>query len=107
LRLTGVEITHDAHGGLPHTEEELRSLLAQSVAQGTIAKGHERILTSAFEFGDLKARQIMTPRLEVAYLTVNQPIGEVLRTVQKSEFTRFPLCEGDIDHVIGMVHLKD
>jgi CBS domain containing-hemolysin-like protein len=107
LRLTGVEITHDAHGGLPHTEEELRTLLAQAVAKGTIAKGHERILTSAFEFGDLKARQIMTPRLEVAYLAVNQPIGEVLRIVQKSEFTRFPLCEGDIDHVIGMVHLKD
>jgi len=107
LRLTGVDISPDAHGGLPHTEEELRSLLAQAVAQGTIAKGNERILTSAFEFGDLKVRQIMTPRLEVDYLTVNQPIGEVLRTVQKSAFTRLPLCEGDIDHVIGLVHMKD
>jgi CBS domain containing-hemolysin-like protein len=107
LRLTGVDITPGAHGGLPHTEEELRTLLAQAVASGTIAKGHERILTSAFEFGDLKVRQIMTPRLEVDYLTVNQPIGEVLRTVQKSAFTRLPLCEGDIDHVIGLVHMKD
>jgi CBS domain containing-hemolysin-like protein len=65
LRLTGVDISPDAHGGLPHTEDELRTLLAQAVAKGTIAKGNERILTSAFEFGDLKVRQIMTPRLEV------------------------------------------
>jgi CBS domain containing-hemolysin-like protein len=107
LRLSGVNISHDAHGGMPHTEEELRSLLAQAVAQGTIAKGNESILTGAFEFADLKVRQIMTPRLEVDYLTVKQPIGEILRTVQKSAFTRLPLCEGDIDHVIGLVHMKD
>ena len=107
LRISGIHITHGAHGGMPHTEQELRALLSQAVAQGTIAKGNERILTSAFEFGDLKVRQIMTPRLEVDYLTVNQPINEILRTVQKSAYTRLPLCEGDIDHVIGLVHMKD
>jgi CBS domain containing-hemolysin-like protein len=107
LRLTGVDVSPDAHGGLPHTEAELRTLLAQAVASGTIAKGHERILTSAFEFGDLKVRQIMTPRPEVDYLILDQPIGEVLRTVQKSAYTRLPLCDGDIDHVIGLVHMKD
>jgi CBS domain containing-hemolysin-like protein len=107
LRLTGVKISNDVHGGLPHTEEELRGLLSQAVAQGTIAKGHEKILTSAFEFGELKVRQIMKPRTEVDYLTNDQPIGEVLRTVQKSAYTRLPLCEGDIDHVVGLVHMKD
>lgn len=107
LRMSGVKITHDAHGGMPHTEQELRALLSQAVAQGTIAKGNESILTSAFEFGDLKARQIMTPRLEVDHLTLNQPIGDVLKIVQKSAYTRLPLCDGDIDHVIGVVHMKD
>src|SRR5688572_24390542 len=87
LRVSGVKISHDAHGGMPHTEEELRALLSQAVAQGTIAKGNERILTQAFEFGDLKVRQIMTPRLEVDYLTLKQPIRDVLRVVQKSAFT--------------------
>ena len=107
LRLTGVKITHDAHGGMPHTEDELKALLAQAVAQGTIQKGNEQILTGAFGVGELKVRQIMTPRTEVDYLTVDQPIGEILRTVQKSAFTRLPLCEEDIDHVIGFVHMKD
>jgi CBS domain containing-hemolysin-like protein len=107
LRMSGVKISHDAHGGMPHTEEELRGLVAQAVASGTIAKGNEKILTGAFDFGDLKVRQIMTPRTEVDYLTLNQPIGQILRVVQKSEFTRLPLCDGDIDHVIGLVHMKD
>jgi CBS domain containing-hemolysin-like protein len=97
----------DAHGGLPHTEEELRALLSQSVAQGTIGKGHGAIVASAFDLGELKIRQIMVPRTRVEYLTIDQPVGEVLRTVQKGGYTRMPLCEGDLDHVVGVVHMKD
>lgn len=107
LRASGIHISHDAYGGMPHTEEELKALLAQAVAQGTIQKSHERLLTSAFGFTELKVRQIMTPRTIVDFLMLNQPIGEMLRTVQKAAYTRFPLCDGDIDHVVGLVHMKD
>lgn len=107
LRVSGIEIKRDAHGGMPHTEEELKGLLAQAVASGTIQKGNESILTGAFEFGDLKARQIMTPRTNVDFLRLGQPITEILKLVQKSAFTRLPLCQGDLDHVIGLVHMKD
>jgi CBS domain containing-hemolysin-like protein len=107
VRLAGVKLTHDAHGGLPHTEDELKALLAQAVSSGTIERGNEQILTSAFQFGDLKVRQIMTPRTEVDFLSLDEPVGRVLRTVQKSTFTRFPLCDGDLDHVVGLVHMKD
>jgi CBS domain containing-hemolysin-like protein len=107
LRVSGIEIKHDAHGGMPHTEEELKGLLAQAVAGGTIPQGHETILTGAFEFGDLKVRQIMTPRTNVDYLRLGQPITEILKTVQKSAFTRLPLCDPDLDHVVGLVHMKD
>lgn len=107
LRLTGVKTTHDVHGGLPHTEDELKALLAQAVTQGTIPKGHQKILTSAFEFNELKVRQIMTPRVQVDFLRTEQPMGDILHTVQKSAYTRLPLCDGDLDHVVGLVHMKD
>jgi CBS domain containing-hemolysin-like protein len=107
LRLTGINVSHGAHGGLPHTEDELKGLLAQAVAQGTIGKTRAQLLTSAFEFAELKVRQIMTPRTQVDYLLVGQPIGEVLKLLKKSQYTRFPLCEKDVDHVIGSVHVKD
>ncbi len=107
LRLTGVKSNLGAEGAVPHTEQELRALVTQAVAGGTIPKGREMILTSAFDFGDLKVRQIMKPRTEVDYLTLDQPIGDVLRVVQKSAYTRLPLCDGDIDHVIGLVQIMD
>jgi CBS domain containing-hemolysin-like protein len=94
-------------GYLPHTEEELHGLLLQAAAQGTIPQGRANFLTNAFEFGQLKVRQIMTPRPEVDFLLINQPLGEILRTVQKSAFTRLPLCDSDLDHVIGLIHMKD
>lgn len=107
LRLSGIHIEHHAKGELPHTEEELKSLLAQAVAGGTIAKANQKLLISAFEFGELKVRQIMTPRTEVAFLTLDQPLGQILRMVQNCAYTRMPLCDKDVDHVVGLIHMKD
>ena len=107
LRLTGVQPNLAPHGGLPHTEEELRGLLAQAVASGTIPRGKGHLLTSAFEFADLKVRQIMVPRSRIDYLLLGQPISELLKTVQSAGYTRYPLCRGDLDHVVGLVHMKD
>jgi CBS domain containing-hemolysin-like protein len=107
LRLTGVNPDTPVDGNLPHTEDELRALLAQAVASGTIPTGQARLVTSAFDFAELKARQIMVPRTRMDYLLLGQPMGDLLRTVQKTGYTRYPLCEGDIDHVVGQIHIKD
>jgi CBS domain containing-hemolysin-like protein len=53
------------------------------------------------------ARQIMLPRQDVVYLTTTRPVAENLRIARRSGHTRFPLCEGDLDHVIGVIHIKD
>ena len=107
LRLVGVHLEHGGHGAIPHTSEELRTLLNEAVSSGSIESGQGEILSGAFDFGGLKARQIMTPRTKVDYLLIGEPIQKVLRTVQKSEYTRLPLCEGNLDRVIGLVHMKD
>ena len=107
LRLCGVPIDKASHGALPHTAEELRQLLAQATDAGTIEADSAQLLRGAFDFGGLKVRQIMTPRVEVDYLLDDAPINDILRKVQESEYTRLPLCRGDLDHVIGLVHMKD
>jgi len=107
LWATGVKPNLAPHGGLPHSEEELRALVAQAIASGAIPTGEGHLLTSAFEFRDLKVRQIMVPRTRVDYLLLGQPIGDVLRTVQSAGYTRLPLCDGDVDHVVGLVNMKD
>ncbi len=107
LRAIGMTRVAGAEVGMPHNEEELRALLMQAASRGTIAKGKALLLANAFEFGDLKVRQIMTPRPEVDFLLLDQPIKDVLSTVKRSAYTRLPLCDGDLDHVIGVVHMKD
>jgi CBS domain containing-hemolysin-like protein len=49
----------------------------------------------------------MVPRTQVDYLKIGDPISETLRVVQKSAFTRLPLCNGDLDHIVGLIHMKD
>lgn len=108
LRVFGVKTKGSLGAGyMPHTEQELHALLLQAAARGTISQGKATLLANAFEFGQLKVRQIMTPRPEVDFLLINQPLSEILSTVQRSAFTRLPLCQGDMDHVIGQIHMKD
>jgi len=110
LRVAGVTTDYGSRKGVagaPISEQELRAILLESVSAGTITTGKGKLLASALEFGELKVRQIMTPRTQVDYLTLHQPIDGLLKIVQKSAYTRFPLCEGDLDHVIGLVHMKD
>ncbi len=105
LRIAGVEL--GAEGGLAHNEAELRALLTQAVQQGAIPEANQKLLVGAFEFNELRARQIMTPRTEVEFLMLGRPMGDLLKVVRKNSFTRYPLCEGDIDHVVGLIHMKD
>jgi len=107
LVLCGVRVGPDAHGGMPHTEQELRALVRQAVASGAIEKEQSQILLAAFAFGDLLVRQIMTPRVKVRYLDLNQNIDQILAVIRRSEYTRLPLCDKDLDHVLGFVHVKD
>ncbi len=107
LRLSGATVAMERPTDAPHTEGELQALLAESIASGAIPTGKGKLLSSAFDFGSLKVRQIMTPRTQVDFLTLQQPIDQVLRTVQRSAYTRLPLCDGDVDHVIGVIHMKD
>src|SRR5207237_8266590 len=79
----------------------------EAIEKGTIEKPHQQLLAGAFSFGDLKVRQIMTPRTQVDYLLLGQPMGQLLKIVQNSAYTRLPLCDGDIDHIVGLVHIKD
>src|SRR6185436_11439132 len=100
LKASGVKV-NSSHHAMPHSADELRTLLEESIEQGAIPKGQQRILASAFQFGDLKVRQIMTPRTQVDYLVLGQPIGQMLKIVQNSNYTRLPLCDPDLDNVVG------
>jgi CBS domain containing-hemolysin-like protein len=104
LKLIGIPPAGE--GELVHDEEELRLLLSSS-KDSQIPLQKRELLDNIFELSHRIARQIMLPRQDVVYLSTERPLAENLRTARRSGHTRFPLCDGDLDHVIGLLHIKD
>ncbi len=91
---------------LSHSEEELRLLLSSS-EMGSQSKLKREILDNVFELSLRNARQVMVPRADVTRLSTSRPIEENLEIARQSGHTRFPLCERDLDSVLGIIHIKD
>jgi CBS domain containing-hemolysin-like protein len=104
LKLIGIAPASESE--LAHDEEELRLLLASGPASQLSLQKRE-LLDNIFELSHRMARQVMLPRQDVVYLSTTRPLQDNLKLARRSGHTRFPLCEGDLDHVIGLVHIKD
>ncbi|HYG61102.1 MAG TPA: hemolysin family protein [Thermoanaerobaculia bacterium] len=101
-----VGIAPVSEGEMMHDEEELRLLLASSHASPLSLQKRE-LLDNIFELSHRVARQIMLPRQDVVYLSTTRTLTENMRLARRSGHTRFPLCQGDLDHVVGVIHIKD
>ncbi|HEX2251644.1 MAG TPA: hemolysin family protein [Thermoanaerobaculia bacterium] len=104
LKLIGVAPVSESEMG--HDEEELRLLLASSHAS-VLSQQKRELLANVFAISNRITRQIMVPRGDVAYLSTTRSLEDNLRLARESGHTRLPLCDGDLDHVIGLVHIKD
>ena len=103
LRLFGIPPVSEEEMG--HSEEELRLLL--SADHESVSDEKRELLDNIFELSHRNARQVMIPRGDVVYMSTQRPLEENLRLARESGHTRFPLCDGDLDHVIGLIHIKD
>ena len=104
LRLVGIAPVTE--GELAHSEEEIRRLLA-SRQDAQLPDDKRELLDNIFELSERTARQVMVPRADVVFLDAELSVEENLTTAKRSGHTRFPLCERDLDHVLGLVHIKD
>lgn len=104
LRLLGLQPASEHEAS--HSEDEMRLLLATSTMkhQGQLKR---ELLDNVFELSLRMTRQVMVPRADVVFLSTSRGLEENLRLARHSGHTRFPLCEGDLDQVIGLVHIKD
>jgi CBS domain containing-hemolysin-like protein len=105
LRLLGLE-AKDEHANV-YTVEELEMLVTSSRKAGVLDKDEEVILRRVFDFGDLKARQVMRPRTEIEAIPIDATFAEVVESLAEHKHSRFPVYEGDLDHIVGLLHVKD
>ena len=105
VRWMGVKLNHE--GDETHTADELRLILAESAAGGELSRRERLMMENVLDLEDKVVRQVMVPRRAVVFLNTRRSIEENLQLVADSRHTRFPLCDGDLDRVVGMVHSKD
>lgn len=106
LKLFGVErsaITEESY----RTADELSVVVAESRAGGLLPREPARIIQELLEFADLTAGEVMVPRTRVVALPLESGRSEVAAVLARDRHTRFPVYEGDLDDVVGVVHVKD
>ncbi len=89
-----------------HSEEELRIILSDSYKGGEINSSEYEYVNSIFEFSERIAKEIMVPRTEITSIEKDQTLREVFEVMGIEQYTRYPVTDGDKDHVIGLVNMK-
>jgi len=90
-----------------YTAEELQLIVQESEDLGAIRAESGQMLQELFEFGGLTAGEAMVPRVRVVGIPLGTPPDQIRELLGRTPHTRYPIYERDLDHIMGMVHIKD
>ena len=90
-----------------YSEDEVMSILEAGQQSGEIKEEGKRMINSIFEFDDELAYEIMTPRTDVFMIDLDDEPSEYMDELMKLQYSRIPVCEGETDNIIGILHIKD
>ncbi len=102
LQLVGITPAREAQ--LAHSEEELRILVSRGLKTSPLGRA---ISLNALELRSRSIREIMVPRTSVVFLSTTKSLEDNIALAIENQYTRYPLCEKDLDHILGMVHLQE
>ena len=90
-----------------HTIEDLDLLVDTSYDEGVLNETEKDMLHNMFKFSDLTAREVMIPRTDMICVPSDMPLDELNKVAMENQYTRYPVYDGDIDHITGLIHVKD
>lgn len=88
------------------TEEEFENILDTVEDEGIIDENQTDLLQSALEFTDMDAADILTPRIDLVGFEINDDMDYILKTISETQFSRFPVYDRTIDHIVGVLYVK-
>lgn len=94
-------------GGKDTTEEEIKVLIEKGTEAGTFEETEQDMVEGVFELGDRWVVDLMKPRGKITWLDIDEDPEIVHKTILDNTYSRFPVARGDLDHVLGYVHVKD
>lgn len=89
------------------TEDEIRAMIAQGTQVGVFEESEQDLLESIIRLDDQRISGLMTPRTEIAWVDFHDSIEEITRELHENNYSRFLVCDGDLDHIRGFVKAKD
>ena len=89
------------------TEDELKTIIDTVEEEGVLDSQETEIMQSVIEFDDITVQEILVPRVDIVAVDVNDSVDTIVTAVLNSNYTRIPVYENDIDHIIGMLHSRD
>lgn len=89
------------------TEDELRTIVDVSHESGVIESDEKEMIYNVFDFGDARAKDVMVPRVHVAFADINFTYDELIDLFKEDKYTRLPVYEGTTDNVVGTINMKD
>jgi len=103
LRVLGVHPSQEP----PVTEEEIRLMVEEGTQAGIFRPAEQEMISSVFRLDDRHVRDLMTPRHEIQWLDVTDPIEETKRRILQGRYSSYPVCREDLDHVLGIALTKN
>ncbi|MBR6735337.1 MAG: HlyC/CorC family transporter [Oscillospiraceae bacterium] len=101
LKLTG-------SGDSPQvTEEELRTIIETSEEEGIIDEQRSELMRSALQFDDTTVQEVLTPRVDLVAIDIDDDPEEIKETILRERFSRLPVYKNDIDNIIGILQTRD
>ena len=94
-------------GEAVRTPADLRALVDEAEGSGVIPRAQEELLHNVFDFADREAQDIMVPALDVEWLDASLAPGEAVEQVLDGRHSRYPVCDGSLDRLVGVVHLRE
>jgi CBS domain containing-hemolysin-like protein len=90
-----------------HTAEEIKLITSEAAEQGALTPRQRSLILNSLALHARTARQLMVPRVRVAWLDLRKSMDENRRVMNERLYSRLPLCNGSLDHVVGVVHTKE
>lgn len=87
--------------------EEIKAMVDAGRAGGAVGEQERRIIHGAVELGNITARAIMVPRVQIQFLRASTSVAEAYQIVSENAHTRLPVCKNDLDNIVGILHVKD
>ena len=90
-----------------YTGDEIKILIDESTESGLIDPEQNEFVDNVLDLGDKDAESIMTPRTDIVFLDIDDSLEENMATIHNYKYTRYPVCDGSPDRIVGFVHIKD